>query len=932
MDRGAHFFRCDFQVHTPRDINWSGNRPVTPEDRKDYAKIFIKACRDKGLNAVAITDHHDLGFFTFIRDAAENELTEQGELVSIENRICVFPGMELTLAVPCQALIIFDADFPLEFFDQVISRLGITCNSASEPKHAPTLRIDHLKTFQGIVDLLDVLACAKGRYILLPNINNSGEFTLMRQGFLAEYKSMPCVGGYLDHAFDVIGTGNLNILDGKTEAYGFKPLGIFPTSDNRSYDFSKLGVNTTWVKWAEPTAEALRQACLARKTRIFHTAPKKPYIVISRIEVSNSKFLGPINLELNPQFNCLIGGRGTGKSTVLEYLRWALCDQPPHSDDQSENSNLENKRRKLIENTLQQIGGAVTVDVVINGIRHTVRRKSDTSEILLKVGDQPLRPTNEEEIRSLLPIQGYSQKQLSGVGVRGDELSRFVESSGTREILDELANEADKTAEKVRRAFSELETKRKSARSTDHVRILLSSAEQQLAALKASLKGISKEDTDTLQKHEHFLAGNAIFEQWKGDAEKLLDTVQQGLGALEPLPHRIAGGSTIPDTNLTSAEQLLIGIFQKAKIHLEEARQSVSNQNNDWIAFQNAKSLWAASNREHWLRYDEVQSRVGAQQETLKQIASLEEQVSKARQQLAESASIAAGLNEATAVYEMHRKAWESTFDGKAVLIQSRCALLSDLSNGWIRANLQRGVISVRLSDVLIRLLQGSRIHSLSEKIESIGINVVKAVDPIAQWKEVIQEFGILSLRIEAEISPEINSPLLVAAGFNSNDLEKIASRLDRQTWLELSLIELEDRPVFEYKQREGDYIPFAEASAGQQATALLRVLLNQEGPPLVIDQPEDDLDNQVIYEISEQVGSAKQRRQIIFTSHNANLVVNGDADLVVAFGYRTLGEQSGGEIQAEGAIDIKQVRKAITSIMEGGEKAFQLRKAKYGF
>ena len=72
-------------------------------------------------------------------------------------------------------------------------------------------------------------------------------------------------------------------------------------------------------------------------------------------------------------------------------------------------------------------------------------------------------------------------------------------------------------------------------------------------------------------------------------------------------------------------------------------------------------------------------------------------------------------------------------------------------------------------------------------------------------------------------------------------------------------------------------------------------VLLNQDGPPLVIDQPEDDLDNYVIKDIVEQVWLAKTKRQLIFSSHNANLVVNGDAELVVCCDYRKAGDQSGG-------------------------------------
>ena len=126
--------------------------------------------------------------------------------------------------------------------------------------------------------------------------------------------------------------------------------------------------------------------------------------------------------------------------------------------------------------------------------------------------------------------------------------------------------------------------------------------------------------------------------------------------------------------------------------------------------------------------------------------------------------------------------------------------------------------------------------------------------------------------------------------------------------------------------------ILISNASSGQQATALLCTLLNQAGPPLLIDQPEEDLDNPVMQEIVEQVWSAKKRRQIIFVSHNANLVVNGDAELVACCEYRKAGDQSGGKIADEGAIDIPEVREAIKRIMEGGEAAFNLRREKYGF
>ena len=101
---------------------------------------------------------------------------------------------------------------------------------------------------------------------------------------------------------------------------------------------------------------------------------------------------------------------------------------------------------------------------------------------------------------------------------------------------------------------------------------------------------------------------------------------------------------------------------------------------------------------------------------------------------------------------------------------------------------------------------------------------------------------------------------------------------------------------------------------------------------PLIIDQPEDDLDSDTVLQIVSKIWRSKSRRQLIFSSHNANLVVNGDADLVLVCAYRNVGDQSAGHIKEQGAIDVAVVRDEITAVMEGGERAFRLRKEKYGF
>ncbi len=250
MDRGAHFFKCDFQVHTPRDISWIGQSVVTEDERKEYAREFVQACRNKGLDAVAITDHHDLTFFKFIKDAANTELDGVNNPVPKEKRIVVFPGMELTLGVPCQAIIIFDADFPINLLPTLYTAIAVSPQDELAEKHSLITRLAHFNKLSEVYKELNKHEHLKNRFIVLPNVSEGGNCTILRSAFTTVYREMPCVGGYLDGSINQLGAGNKKILDGRDRAYGPKKLGIFQTSDNRNRDFSLLGQHTTWVKWA----------------------------------------------------------------------------------------------------------------------------------------------------------------------------------------------------------------------------------------------------------------------------------------------------------------------------------------------------------------------------------------------------------------------------------------------------------------------------------------------------------------------------------------------------------------------------------------------------------------------------------------------------------------------------------------------------------
>jgi len=121
------------------------------------------------------------------------------------------------------------------------------------------------------------------------------------------------------------------------------------------------------------------------------------------------------------------------------------------------------------------------------------------------------------------------------------------------------------------------------------------------------------------------------------------------------------------------------------------------------------------------------------------------------------------------------------------------------------------------------------------------------------------------------------------------------------------------------------------DLSAGQKATAVLLLLLLESDAPLVVDQPEDDLDNRFITgDVVPKMREEKRRRQFVFSTHNANIPVLGDAELIA--GLTASGGQATIPRDQLGSIDVTTVRELVEEVLEGGKDAFELRRLKYGF
>ena len=937
MDKGAHFYRCDFQVHTPRDINWSGTHYTSDEERADYAARLIQACRERSLDAIAITDHHDLAFVEHIRHAATTERGPDGDLLPKATQIVVFPGLELTLTVPCQAIVLFDADFPKDLFSLALTALAINPSDPIEPTTAGVERLEHITTLGALRNELDKHEYLRGKYIILPNVSEGGTDTLLRSGAGPKYKEMPCVGGYVDGSLGRLGQGNLNIINGRAREYGYRRIAVFQTSDNRREDHAELGSVSTWVKWATPTAEALRQACLAQESRVSQHHPRLPSVAIDGISLTNSSFLGPLDLDFNPQYSALIGGRGTGKSTILEYLRWALCDQPPPGVEDDRTPNYMARRRLLVDQTLKRLNATVEVRFRINGVPHTLRRSSESGELLIKIAGDDMQACSEEDVRRLLPIQAYSQKQLSDVSVRVEELLRFVRAP-IRSRLEQIQERLSAKAGRIKETYAAVRRRRTLARTVAERQLSEISLAEQADALRAGLTGLSDQDRALLQEGKVFSGADQAVDSWRDgiatfrdSAELLRTTVGAALsGAASPplKPEQAILGEAFEEyrTLLLEADGSLATLIDRADGMI--SAPETQREHSPWRS-------WAQKRGEFKEAYDAAVKRSSAHRQEVEQLQTIETKHQEHARETARIREELRALASADETYQAERQAWEDLLGQHDDALDDQCAKLTTDSEAAIRARVERYGDPTGFVDCLRKAVTGSRVPG--NKIEGLGSTISDSDTPAAAsslWKQILADLEKLAEfdeeRDGADQRPA--APTLSKASLTDANLDGISRTLKPDDWLTLSLTPIKSAPVFEYQAHEQEYMPFRNASAGQQATALLKTLLNQPGPPLIIDQPEEDLDNPVMQQIVEKVWKAKQKRQLIFASHNANLVVNGDAELVAWCDHRTAGDQSRGTIAGEGAIDVDSVRDAIKGIMEGGEAAFNLRRAKYGF
>lgn len=932
---GAVWKKCDFQIHSAHDRNWTGEKlpggtTVNEAKRDEWANTFIDACIERGLSAVAITDHHDFTFVPYVQSA----IWRRG----LKDSLILFPGTEVTCNDSSQCLVLFDRDSDATLWDQMFGLLPHIQKPA--PETPAGVQADLCG--RDIAELLRELSKSKvleGRFIALPNGSGAGGHkTVLRDGYHDRFAGLLAVGVYSDHSYSEYKPGDLRIIRGEIKEWGSFRRGILPTGDNRSQNFENLGKNPCWIKLGEPTAEAIRQALLADEARVRYEPPVYAAQRITGMTVSSS-LTGRLTLTFNEGFNALIGGRGSGKSALLEYIRFGLGRSAVDLIHDQERT----RERELLESTLED--GYVSLELDRNGVRETWLRKGISSTIEILVPGSPNESVSTDEARQRFRARCFSQKQLSTLIRTSDDVADQITGIAAAHSMDrrrDIEQEILELERAVQNGVTRMVEFWTAEGFHDSAAKNVTDLRRRIATTKAQLEaeGLSEEQRSVLERAPTYDLAEALLPEAAIALNLDLDQVRKLVSVVpsvdksrreevKEFPELNAFYAGVDAAEIQITEHLNSVVAELAK--LEVGLQVASTQFGLSLAEFRKLHLAASSGQAKLANLISESNKLAKE---------LQEAESKQRQQKA----MLDGLSSAPVELQISREKLVRAQEKLRVLLEEAANEVSALSSGVLRAGILRENAPRELIAVLESLCEQCYVKdSLARCTERA--REIMASDQATIWEGLAKSaLLLLKTRVQgppvpvSQITPEVTlqinsilfslTPQQVARVFEGIDPRKVGRLLCASPKYLIN---------FEYRDID-HYVPFSQASQGQQAAALLDLLLKQQAGTLIIDQPEDDLDNRVIMDVANLLHKSKSGRQLIFTTHNANFVVNGDADKVIALVAGSSSEALGTgpvprvQIEADGAIETPNVQQVITDTVEGGKEAFDLRARKYKF
>lgn len=902
MNRGSEWRKWDLHIHTPgtaKNDQYGNSEEIWEQ--------YIEALEKTDIAVFGITDYFSINNYLKVKEyQRQGRLQGKFILPNVEMRLLPVTGK----GTPVNIHAIFDPDLDVvdierEFFRQLkfpydgatyscidsdLIRLGrIVCNNQNLHEEAAIRK--GIETFVISYDCLQNVVSNdffKGRIIIaLSNGSQDGV-----SGILKHDGDLQPLRKEITRMADIILSGNPSDIDyflgNKTsvaeviENYrNLKPCII--GSDAHRMDMIGVFPNDriTWVK-ADPTFEGLKQILFEPKERV-HISDVKPdikfdYNVIDHV-LLNTASVWNQEISLNQNLNTIIGGRSTGKSTLLASIASKFKDikdveNRDYIKELSDNVHVvwrdgkENDGKEIEYFTQNEIANIIS------------KGDSDNLFCNILIGQPNFRETyekfKEEEATRFSTIQSkvslYFEKRRQYI-----EKSSYVKTLGD---IDGICREIEKL-EKERNAIQQ--------KLTDKKEIIekYQTKEKELSQLFANKTKLDKEkeQLDILSKSDFFVLNSNLSIQWltESSVNRMKDEARQ----------------TLSKSNL-HMQEFLIGIIASVDERIKNISKQIVEIESD------------ASYKEGKHIFDENKNLVLI----MKQISSLSQQKVK----IGQESQILDNL------YKEFKTIGSDLLNEHLSYLELMNSIASNL-------RIQHDNITLSASYELKPELEKTLNDTFS--LRSVIMNQL-ITDIVNQYKKKTKEDikkGVTEL-----LNKAVKDELTFKNGYN---VQSFLTNMLSTNWFKLKY-------NVDY---ESDNL--LDMSPGKRSFVVLKLLLDfsDKKCPILIDQPEDNLDNRAIYnELVKYIREKKKERQIILVTHNPNIVVGADSEEVIVANQNGKNAPNDGGIKFQyvsGSLENSSkrlddsnmpilnrcgIREHVCDILEGGENAFRDRENKYGF
>ncbi|WP_028962597.1 TrlF family AAA-like ATPase [Sulfobacillus thermosulfidooxidans] len=909
---GSRWWKFDFHAHSPASKDTDGSYTY-----EQWLLTYMKA----EIDCVVVTDHNTGEGIDRLKEAYSNM---QDGVVAFRE-LTIFPGVEISVQGGIHVLAIFDTNASTSDIAQLIGKVdydGTSGDSDGVTRKGITAVLEDILE-SGAIPILahadhekGLLATQPGTRKTKHDANTLRQVLDIKDLLAMEWVNLSndCPKYIEDQAKKLTRVLGSDFHPGRT--------GNYP------------GSRYTWVKMASPTLEGLRLALLDGKDVSIRRSDegqfdpfKTPTHFITAIEVTRAKYMGydkAARIEFNPLFNAVIGGRGTGKSTIVHALRLAYqrdeemkslrSNAQPLRDFESfrKVSKARNDEGALLKET------EICVELMREGQLTKLRWQNPESPQIIveeKETNNTWYPSKSQAVNpQRFPIRLFSQGQISAM------------AGESREALLSVIDEAAQVG-KIKRQFEE--EKRSFLTQRARLRELEGKLADRDEVERRLQEVVKKLDAFAQAQHTNVLKTHERAQNQQREIEHLLEQMRGLPGQIEKVTHDFnlenwPSGvfDDVNDADVLKWHKKADDFVRQARETLEQAtrtlaeclqlleqdplltdwRKRTKKAHEDFEALQQALAIQGVNHPQVFEQLVQERQDLEEQLKRLDQIKAerdkLEEAIAEQRQKVME-----ARKTMTSARVEFVKK----TLDGNLYV---RIEVVPFGFDARVIERSLRELLEVtdeRFQDEILVLDQaGNPTGGLAFEI-ACSDDRRAALDSLKKKLQTISHaFGA---RFKNYLKKKLEKPEFadhIQCWFPEDDLN---IQYNRRT----------DRP---------DWVPLTQGSPGQRTAALLAFLLSFGEHPLVLDQPEDDLDNRLIYDlIVRQIRENKLRRQLIIVTHNPNIVVNGDAELVNVL------DSQGGQcrVNKSGALQENSVRDEVCRVMEGGYEAFERRWKRLG-